>query len=80
MSIEMTTRVIRPSKDYKPPTWMTTLSFSTWQPTAMSLFDDIGRRIWELIETPRRVEELCAQLTGEFNGDPNRFRQMCCRS
>jgi len=29
--------------------------------------DEIGRRIWELLEAPRRVEELCQQLAGEFD-------------
>ncbi|MBN2148749.1 MAG: PqqD family protein [Anaerolineales bacterium] len=30
--------------------------------------DKIGRRIWELLETPRRVDDLCQQLSREFNG------------
>jgi hypothetical protein len=29
--------------------------------------DEIGRRIWELIEMPCRVDELCQQLSQEFN-------------
>ena len=28
--------------------------------------DRIGRRIWELLETPRSVDELCTALTAEF--------------
>lgn len=28
--------------------------------------DAIGRRIWELLETPSRVEALCRQLVSEF--------------
>jgi hypothetical protein len=35
--------------------------------------DAIGRRIWELIEAPRRVEELCRQLCREFNGTPEQI-------
>ena len=27
---------------------------------------DIGARIWELIEQPRSVDELCAELVREF--------------
>ena len=29
-------------------------------------FDAIATRVWELIETPRRFEALCAQLVAEF--------------
>lgn len=32
--------------------------------------DEIGRRIWELLETPRLVEELYRQLSQEFNATP----------
>ena len=28
--------------------------------------DDIGRRIWGLLEKPIRVDELCAQLSRDF--------------
>ncbi|HEY1751705.1 MAG TPA: PqqD family peptide modification chaperone [Caulobacteraceae bacterium] len=30
----------------------------------------IGRRIWELIEPPRSLEDLCAQLVREFEVEP----------
>jgi hypothetical protein len=29
--------------------------------------DEIGRRVWELLEAPHRVDELCRQLAGEFD-------------
>lgn len=32
--------------------------------------DRIGRRIWELLESPRRVEDLIATLAAEFDVDP----------
>jgi hypothetical protein len=32
--------------------------------------DAIGRRIWELLETPRRIDDLCRQLSEEFEGAP----------
>jgi len=35
--------------------------------------DAIGRRIWELLETPRRVDEICRQLSQEFSGDPEQI-------
>ena len=31
--------------------------------------DDIGRRIWELLATPMRVDDLCARLAGEYAGE-----------
>ena len=31
---------------------------------------DVGSRIWELIETPRDVDEVCAQLLNEFDVTP----------
>ena len=34
--------------------------------------DAVGRRIWELLVTPRRVEELCAQLEGEYSAPPGK--------
>ena len=35
--------------------------------------DAIGRRIWDLLETPRRVDEICQQLSQEFSGDPEQI-------
>jgi Coenzyme PQQ synthesis protein D (PqqD) len=29
--------------------------------------DPIGRRIWELLEVPRRIDDLCQHLAGEFD-------------
>jgi hypothetical protein len=31
---------------------------------------EVGTRIWELIETPRTIEDVCAQLTAEFDVTP----------
>jgi hypothetical protein len=31
---------------------------------------DVGARIWELIETPRSLDEVCAQLVQEFEVAP----------
>ena len=35
--------------------------------------NEIGRRIWELIETPRRADELCQQLSREFDATPEQI-------
>ena len=32
--------------------------------------DDVGLRIWELLEKPIRVDELCKQLSREFDATP----------
>lgn len=34
----------------------------------------VGARIWELIEKPRDTEDVCAQLTGEFEVEPETCR------
>lgn len=36
--------------------------------------DDIGCRVWELLETPRQVDELCELLGREFSATPE---QVC---
>ena len=35
-------------------------------------FDVIGRRIWELLEEPRKVEDLCAALCREYDVESER--------
>jgi hypothetical protein len=35
--------------------------------------DEIGRRIWELLETPHQVSELCRQLSREFEATPDQI-------
>jgi hypothetical protein len=32
--------------------------------------DEIGRRVWELLEQPRRVDAMCRQLSQEFEATP----------
>lgn len=36
--------------------------------------DEVGRRVWELLETPRRVDELCQQLGREFDAAPEQIK------
>ena len=73
MPIEMTTRVVRLGglQTANVDDDIVILNMTTNNYVAL---DDIGRRIWELIETPRHVEELCAQLTDEFNGVPQQIQ------
>ncbi len=35
--------------------------------------DAIGRRIWDLLETPCRVDALCLQLSEEFEATPEQI-------
>ena len=34
--------------------------------------DDVGARIWQLIQQPIAVEEICARLTAEYEVEPAR--------
>lgn len=35
--------------------------------------DEIGRRIWDLIENPVQVSSVCDQLAHEYSGDPEQI-------
>jgi len=35
--------------------------------------DEIGRRIWDLLEATSRVDELCDWVSQEYRGDPQRI-------
>jgi hypothetical protein len=37
--------------------------------------DAIGRRIWELIETPARISEVCDRLLAQYDVTPEACRQ-----
>lgn len=37
--------------------------------------NSIGKRIWELVETPTGVEGLCTQLKAEFKGPPDEIER-----
>ena len=36
--------------------------------------DRVGRRVWDLLDRPRSVDELCAALQDEFSVDAERCR------
>ena len=38
--------------------------------TRCFVLDAVGRRIWELLEAPRSVAQLCAALRKEYEADP----------
>lgn len=35
--------------------------------------DEVGRRVWELLEAPNHVRDLCVRMTKEFRGDPEQI-------
>ncbi len=37
--------------------------------------DDIGRRIWDLLEEPLAVRELCRRLAEEYEGNPEQMER-----
>jgi hypothetical protein len=72
MTIDMTTCLVRDSSLTTAPVDqdLVVLSLASNQYIAL---DAIGRRVWELLATPQRVEALCAQLGEEFDGAPEQI-------
>ena len=67
MAIESTTTVIRTEGIMTAPVDQEIVLLNMKGNNYISL-DAIGRRIWELLETPICVEELCQKLGAEFEG------------
>lgn len=67
MAIEATTRVIRTEGIMTAPVDQEIVLLNMKGNNYISL-DAIGRRIWELLETPVVVDELCRQMGTEFEG------------
>lgn len=65
MAIETTTRVVRTEGIMTAPVDQEIVLLNMKGNNYISL-DAIGRRIWELLENPIAVGELCRQLGGEF--------------
>jgi len=72
MSIALTSTVVRSDTSMTAPldNELVVVSLSS---NAYIALDDIGRRIWEMLETPLRVDTLCAQLAEEFAGAPEQI-------
>ena len=67
MPIELNTQVVRKEGLLTAPADKDLVIVSLESNQYIAL-DEIGRRIWELLETPRQVDELSVQLTREFSG------------
>jgi len=37
--------------------------------------DEVGRRVWTLLDAPCGVNDICRQVAQEFQGDPKRIAQ-----
>lgn len=72
MPLEMTTRLVRNTGLPNAPIENEIVFLNLAKDNYVAL-DDIGRRIWELLETPRRVDEVCRQLNQEFDAAPERI-------
>ena len=35
--------------------------------------NDVGARIWALVQTPKSVDEICASIEGQYDVAPERF-------
>ena len=67
MAIEATTRVVRTEGIMTAPVDQEIVLLNLAGNNYISL-DAIGRRIWELLENPIDVNDLCRQLETEFEG------------
>jgi len=67
MPIELNTQVVRKEGLLTAPADKDLVIVSLESNQYIAL-DEIGRRIWELLETPCQVDELSIQLTKEFSG------------
>ena len=65
MAIDPTTRVVRTEGIMTAPVDQEIVLLNMKGNNYISL-DAIGRRIWELLENPIAVDELCTKLGGEF--------------
>lgn len=65
MPLELSTRVVRFPELMSTPVDKEIVILSLASNHYVGL-DEIGRRVWELLEQPKRVDELCRQLTREF--------------
>lgn len=66
MSLELSTRVVRFSELMSAPVDKEIVILSLASDHYVGL-DEIGRRVWELLAQPQRIDELCRQLTQEFD-------------
>ena len=72
MPFELTTRVVRQPDLMTAPVDKEIVILSLAANHYVGL-DEIGRRIWELLERPQEIQSLCQMLTGEFHASPDQI-------
>ena len=72
MAVDATTRIVRTEGAMSAPVDNEIVILNMKGNNYISL-DPIGRRIWELIEAPVVVGELCGRLGQEFAGPPEQI-------
>jgi hypothetical protein len=72
MPIELTTRIVRTQEVMTAPIDQEVVIFNLASNNYVNL-DEIGRRIWDLLDTPRRADDLCRQLSQEFDATPEQI-------
>jgi hypothetical protein len=74
MSLSPTSRVVRKSQ-LPSSTLDEEIVILNLPKNAYVGLDEIGRRIWELLETPHTADELCAELARRYEGSPEQIRK-----
>jgi hypothetical protein len=72
MSIELNTRIVRVQNVMTAPIDQEVVIFNLAKNNYVNL-DEIGRRIWDLLDTPRNVGDLCRKLSEEFDAAPEQI-------
>ena len=72
MSIELNTQIVRIQNVMTAPIDQEVVIFNLAKNNYVNL-DEIGRRIWDLLETSQRVGDLCQQLSLEFDASPEQI-------
>jgi hypothetical protein len=72
MPIELSTRIVRVEDLMTAPADRDLVILNLVGNNYVAL-NDVGRRIWELLQAPRRVDELCQQLSREFGAVPEQI-------
>ena len=72
MTIETSTKIVRAAGSLATTVDqdMIILNMATNHYVAL---DEIGQRIWSLIENPVQISAVCAQLAAEYAGDPQQI-------
>lgn len=74
MAFDLSTRIVRSKDLLATPVDQEIVIMNLAKNNYVAL-DDIGRRIWNLLEKPCLVSELCQQLSQEYQTDLNQVTE-----